>query len=153
MKRKWHFFGMPVIPFLLLLVLSISMVLFNHHRVMTAMRNDVEKSRLRLTGNVANGIGTLLEQVSMNATGLALQLDKAVSFKSQSLAMYNNTIEQLVNMQVNNESMLNPIISRGYVFLFDENRATNSMKSICASATEPTRSSEAITPKIISAAI
>ena len=44
MKRKWHFFGMPVIPFLLLLVLSISMVLFNHHRVMTAMRNDVEKA-------------------------------------------------------------------------------------------------------------
>ena len=130
MKRKWHFFGMPVIPFLLLLVLSISMVLFNHHRVMTAMRNDVEKSRLRLTGNVANGIGTLLEQVSMNATGLALQLDKAVSFKSQSLAMYNNTIEQLVNMQVNNESMLNPIISRGYVFLFDENRAFNTGSTV-----------------------
>ena len=130
MRRKWHFFGMPVISFLLLMTLSVSMILFTHYRTVTAMKNDVEKSRIQLTSNVASGIGTLLEQVSMNATNLALQLDKALAFKSQSLAIYNNTIDQLVNMQVSNEAMLNPIVSRGYVFLFDENRAFNTGSAV-----------------------
>lgn len=130
MKRRWNFFGMPVIPFLLAMLLSVSMILFIHYRTITAMQEDVKKSRLQLANNVASGIGTLLEQASMNATSLALQLDKALAFKSQSLAIYNNTIDQLVNIQVSNEIMLNPMISRGYVFLFDENRLFNTSSAV-----------------------
>lgn len=129
-RRKWRFFGVLMIPFLILLLLSIIIILFTHSNTMSSMRDDVEKSRIQVAENIASSVGTLLEQVNMSATNLAMQLDKATGYRSSSLSLYNATIDRLVSMQLSNETMLNPLVSRAWVFLFDEERAFTSNSSV-----------------------
>lgn len=122
-KIQWRYFAALLIPSLVILLLAVWLTFYTHSRGMEAMRKDVEKSNLRVAESIAENIDTLLEQVRQSASNLAIQIDKAGVGKGYQLVLYRNTIDQMTYLQLNAESLLNPVVNRGYVFLFEEDRA------------------------------
>ena len=128
MQRRY--FAVLFFPFLIILCLAIWLTFFSHGKGMQAMRNDVEGSRLSVAQSVAANIDTLIEQVRLNAANLAIQIDKVDTGTAYQLALYRSTIGQMAYLQLNTESLLNPLVNRGYVFLFQEDQAISQSSTL-----------------------
>lgn len=129
-KIQWRYFAALLIPSLVILLLAVWLTFYTHSRGMEAMRRDVEKSNLRVAQSIAENIDTLLEQIRLNASNLAIQIGKVDAGKGDQLALYRSTIDQMTYLQLNTESLLNPAVSRGYVFLFEEDRAISQSSTL-----------------------
>ena len=129
-KMQRRYFAVLFFPFLIILCLAIWLTFFSHGKGMQAMRNDVEGSRLSVAQSVAANIDTLIEQVRLNAANLAIQINKVDTGTAYQLALYRSTIGQMAYLQLNTESLLNPLVNRGYVFLFQEDQAISQSSTL-----------------------
>lgn len=129
-KIQWRYFAALLIPSLVILLLAVWLIFYTHSRGIEAMQQDVEKSNLRVAESIAENMDMLLEQIRLNASNLAIQIDKVDAGKGNQLALYRSTIDQMTYLQLNTESLLNPAVSRGFVFLFEEDRAISQSSTL-----------------------
>lgn len=131
MRRRiqQRYIAILLIPFVLVISLAGWLTYYAYHRGVQVMRQDVEKSSLRMAESMSSNVDTLIGQIQLSATNLAIQIAK-VNNKPNQLAMYRSTIDQLTHLQLNAESILNPLAKYGYVFLFEENRAISQSSTV-----------------------
>lgn len=113
-----------VIPVLIAFLLTSWLVLFSYRQGVQAMKQNTENNSLRIVENTAGSIETLFHQIRLSATSLSMQITQLRAAQAaQSFSQYKATIDQLALLQLNVESMMNPVVHYGYVFLFEEDRA------------------------------
>jgi two-component system response regulator YesN len=125
-----RYFAALLIPTLLLLVLAAGPTMYIHAKGMETMKRDVEKSRIRVTESISNNIDTLLGQIRLSAANLSIQMEKAIAGKGEPFSLYRSAADQMMYLQLNTQSLLNPIVNRGYLFLFDENRVISQSSTL-----------------------
>lgn len=129
-KILGRYFATLLIPSVVILLLSLALTLYTHSQGMKAIQQDIEKSSQRVTESISDNIDTLLEQIRMNSSNLSIQMYKGASSSAFPHAMYRNTIDQMAYLQLNAESLLNPIVNRGYILLFDEDRVISQSSTL-----------------------
>lgn len=123
LKAKQRYILLLVVPFVVVAALASWLTLYSYQKSVSTMRRDVENGSIRLAEITAGSIGTLVGQVRTSATNLALQTSKIRIGKSIAMSLQKSTIDEMIHLQLNAESMLNSVVKYGYVFIFDENRA------------------------------
>ena len=121
-KITWRYFLTLFVPMLVILLLMIWLTVYAHSRGIYSMQRSVEQSSQRSTESIATGIDSLLNYGALSAVNLSFQVDVMQNNRASSLTQYNNTVDQLIYMQLNSASMLQTLLDRGYIFLFNENR-------------------------------
>lgn len=121
-KITWRYFLTLFVPMLVILLLMVWLTAYAHGRGISSMQRSVEQSSQRTTESIATGIDSLLNYGALSAVNLSFQVDVMQNNRASSLTQYNNTVDQLIYMQLNSASMLQTLLDRGYIFLFNENR-------------------------------
>lgn len=121
-KITWRYFLTLFVPMLVILLLMVWLTAYAHGRGINSMQRSVEQSSQRTTESIATGIDSLLNYGALSAVNLSFQVDVMQNNRASSLTQYNNTVDQLIYMQLNSASMLQTLLDRGYIFLFNENR-------------------------------
>lgn len=121
-KITWRYFLTLFVPMLVILLLMVWLTAYAHGRGISSMQRSVEQSSQRTTESIATGIDSLLNYGALSAVNLSFQVDVMQNNRASSLTQYNSTVDQLIYMQLNSASMLQTLLDRGYIFLFNENR-------------------------------
>ena len=121
-KITWRYFLTLFIPMLIILLLGVWLTSYAHSRGIRSMQESVEQSNQRATESIATGIDSLLNYGALNAINLSFQVDVMQNSRASRLSQYNSTVDQLIYMQLNSGSLLQTLVDRSYIFLFDENR-------------------------------
>lgn len=129
-RIQWRYFAALLIPSVIILALAMGLTLYTHSQGLKAVRQDIEKSSLRVTESISDNLDTLLDQIRVNSSNLSVQIYKGASSSVLPDTLYRSTIDQMTYLQLNAESLLNPIVSRGYVFLLNEKRVISQSSTL-----------------------
>lgn len=129
-RIQWRYFAALLIPPVIILVLALALTLYTHSQGLKAVRQDIEKSSQRVTESISDNLDTLLDQIRVNSSNLSVQIYKGASSSVLPDTLYRSTIDQMAYLQLNAESLLNPIVSRGYVFLLNEERVISQSSTL-----------------------
>lgn len=121
-RITWRFFLTLFLPMLVIMLLGVWLTSYTHNRGISSMQTTLEQSNQRTTESVAAGIDSLFNYGALSAVNLSFQVDVMQNNRASRLAQYNNTVDQLIYMQLNSGSILQTAVDRSYIFLFDENR-------------------------------
>jgi len=125
-----RYFLLLLFPLAIVLSLCMWMTLYSHNSSIRNMQRDAEENMIRAAENLSGSIENIFHHTGLSALNIASQAAMINTVDAEYLAQYVISIDNTLLTMVNNECILNDMIDRAYIFMFDKNRVINQTSAL-----------------------